>query len=152
MSNTKRSARPRLVEIKKYANRRLYDITHSGYITLADLAHLVASGKLVRVTDAKTGDDLTAATLLQILLEMENDGHGLLSIETLSRLIAQANYSEADFVKTYIERALDRLEGDNKVINNQPDYDNRSDKTDLADLVKSFNDLTKAFQQFEKNN
>ena len=156
MNKTKKQPRPRLVEIKKYANRRLYDITHSGYITLADLANLIASGQMVCVTDAKTSDDITAATLLQIMLEMENEGQGLLSVATLSRLINHASKAEADFVMIAIERALDRLDSHHHLINHQShksdnDEAKTTNQTDLDDLVKSFDALAKAFQKFQKN-
>ena len=156
MNKTKNHPRPRLVEIKKYANRRLYDITHSGYITLADLANLIASGQMVCVTDAKTGDDITAATLLQIMLEMENEGHGLLSVATLSRLIIHASKAEADFVMIAIERALDRLDSHHHLINHQShksdtDKAKTANQTDLDNLAESFDALAKAFQQFQKN-
>ena len=57
------------ITIKKYANRRLYNTETSTYITLADLAHIIREGRNVEVVDAKTGDDLTRATLAQIILE-----------------------------------------------------------------------------------
>jgi polyhydroxyalkanoate synthesis repressor PhaR len=51
------------VVIKKYANRRLYDTSHSRYINLEDIAALVRNGKEVQVVDAGTGDDITRVTL-----------------------------------------------------------------------------------------
>ena len=60
---------PPVVEIKKYANRRLYDTAQSAYITVSDLAEMVASGTKIKVSDAKSGEDLTSITLLQILME-----------------------------------------------------------------------------------
>ena len=88
---------------------------------------------------------------------MENDGQGLLSVATLSRLIIHASKAEADFVMIAIERALDRLDSHHHLINHQshkPDTDKTktTNETDLDDLVESFNALTKAFQQFQKNN
>ena len=55
--------------VKKYGNRRLYDTDQSRYITLEQLAESVRQGKDVRVVDARTGDDLTTATLAQIIVE-----------------------------------------------------------------------------------
>ena len=53
--------------IKKYPNRRLYDTRTSAYITLADIKELVLQHENFLVVDAKTGDDLTRAILLQII-------------------------------------------------------------------------------------
>ena len=55
--------------IKKYPNRRLYDTRPSTYITLADVKLLVLAHESFQVIDAKSGDDLTRAILLQIILE-----------------------------------------------------------------------------------
>ena len=49
--------------IKKYPNRRLYDTRTSTYITLADIKELVLAHEGFQVVDAKSGDDLTRASL-----------------------------------------------------------------------------------------
>lgn len=54
--------------IKRYANRRLYDTGRSAYITLDDLAADLATGKHIKVVDAKSGTDLTKRTMVQVLL------------------------------------------------------------------------------------
>ncbi|HEY5908698.1 MAG TPA: polyhydroxyalkanoate synthesis regulator DNA-binding domain-containing protein [Vicinamibacteria bacterium] len=58
---------PRL--IRRYDNRKLYDVAERRYITLDDLGRLVARGLEVEVKDQKSGGDLTSLTLAQILLE-----------------------------------------------------------------------------------
>src|SRR5258708_37043676 len=63
-------ASPRI--IKKYPNRRLYDTETSTYITLADVKDLVLQYKEFQVKDAKSGEDLTRALLLQIILEAQS--------------------------------------------------------------------------------
>ena len=55
--------------IKKYPNRRLYDTEESRYITLDELTEKVRKGTDVTIVDAKSGQDLTQATLTQIILE-----------------------------------------------------------------------------------
>ncbi|WP_417071241.1 polyhydroxyalkanoate synthesis regulator DNA-binding domain-containing protein [Niveibacterium terrae] len=55
--------------IKKYPNRRLYDTRTSAYVTLADIEALVVKREDFVVTDARSGEDLTRATLLQIVLD-----------------------------------------------------------------------------------
>ena len=79
-----------MIEIKKYANRRLYDTAQSVYITLADLAQMVQSGVAVKICDAKSGEDLTSVTLLQILAERQQDGVTILSPEALAILISHS--------------------------------------------------------------
>ncbi|MEL6761296.1 MAG: polyhydroxyalkanoate synthesis regulator DNA-binding domain-containing protein [Myxococcota bacterium] len=100
----KRPSRPLVV--KKYSNRRLYDTEASRYITLVELAELVEGGTDVRVVDAKSGQDLTQVTLMQIIL----DGRGaaeLLPIELLTQLIRMGDDALAEFLGRYMSYALE---------------------------------------------
>ena len=73
--------------IKKYPNRRLYDTTTSTYITLAEVKQLVMSRESFEVRDAKTGEDITRAILLQIILEEEASGSPMFTAPVLESLI-----------------------------------------------------------------
>ncbi len=73
--------------IKKYPNRRLYDTEVSSYITLEDVRKLVINKIAVKVIDARTQEDITHSTLLQIILEQEEKGPSLFSTESLQQLI-----------------------------------------------------------------
>lgn len=67
MSGQEPSGQPRL--IRRYGNRKLYDPGARRYVTLEDLAHLVAEGEDIRVVDQDSGDDLTSLVLAQVVLE-----------------------------------------------------------------------------------
>ncbi len=54
--------------IKRYKNRRLYDLEASRTLTQPELASLIKSGVEVRVIDSSTGEDITAAVLGKIVL------------------------------------------------------------------------------------
>jgi polyhydroxyalkanoate synthesis repressor PhaR len=60
-----------VVQIKKYPNRRLYDQTHSRHLTQGQLHEMVASGRRVRIIDSASGDDITNAVLLQLLVDRD---------------------------------------------------------------------------------
>jgi polyhydroxyalkanoate synthesis repressor PhaR len=62
--------------IKKYANRKLYDTFSRRYVTLEVIAELLRDGHEVRVVDRTTGEDITAVTLSQILLDLERQRRG----------------------------------------------------------------------------
>ena len=62
------------VLIKRYANRKLYNTGTSRYITLRGIAELLERGEDVKVIDNETGEDMTAVTLSQILVESERGG------------------------------------------------------------------------------
>ena len=57
--------------IKRYANRKLYDLQESHYVTLDKLAGITRQGEDFQVLDNVTGRDLTTATLAQIIFEEE---------------------------------------------------------------------------------
>ena len=73
--------------IKRYSNRKLYDLQQSRYVTLDALERLIGERKDLSVVDARTGDDLTSITLVQILLERERSRRGMLSPALLHRMI-----------------------------------------------------------------
>ena len=74
---------PRLRPIRRYANRKLYDVRTSTYVALEDLAAMVRAGEEVRVVDTVTGDDITAQTLTQVILDEGRRGPSLLSTDLL---------------------------------------------------------------------
>jgi polyhydroxyalkanoate synthesis repressor PhaR len=60
--------------IKRYSNRKLYDTHDSHYVTLQQIAGLIRNGDEIRVIDKTTQQDLTAATMAQIIFEEEKRG------------------------------------------------------------------------------
>ena len=94
-----------MVIIKKYSNRRLYDTEQSQYITLEELARKVRSGVDVQVIDAKSGADLTQATLTQIVVENRGLAR-LLPTALLTQLIRLGDDMLAEFFSRYVGWAL----------------------------------------------
>ena len=92
--------------IKKYGNRRLYDTAESRYITLEELAGIIQAGAEVRVVDAKSGADLTQATLTQIIIESRDAGQ-LLPVPLLTQLIRLGDDALAEFLGRYLSAALE---------------------------------------------
>jgi polyhydroxyalkanoate synthesis repressor PhaR len=98
------------VEIKKYANRRLYNTGTSAYVTLEDLAGMVKGGQDFIVHDAKSGDDITRSVLAQIIFEQENKaGQNLLPIAFLRQLIRFYGDSMQMLVPRYLEVSIESL-------------------------------------------
>ena len=92
--------------IKKYPNRRLYDTRTSTYITLADVKELVLAHEGFQVVDAKSGDDLTRAILLQIILEEEAGGAPMFSSDLLSQMIRFYGNAMQGMMGNYIENNI----------------------------------------------
>ena len=60
-----------VLQIRKYLNRRFYDTTHSRHMTLEEIRDLIKEGHGVMVTDNKSGTDITAKVLAQIILSLD---------------------------------------------------------------------------------
>ncbi len=92
--------------VKKYGNRRLYDTGDSKYVTLDELASKIRTGADIRVIDAQTNEDLTQATLTQIVLET---GHAarFLPVQLLTQMIRLSDDALADFFSRYVTGALE---------------------------------------------
>jgi polyhydroxyalkanoate synthesis repressor PhaR len=73
--------------IKRYGNRKLYDVQGSAYVSLDDVAALIRGGATVQVVDNVTGEDITAQTLTQIVLEEGKRGQSVLPTELLHELL-----------------------------------------------------------------
>ena len=65
--------------IKRYSNRKLYDMQTRTYITLEGVAALVVEGADIKVVDNDTDEDLTTVILSQLLLERERSRRSLSS-------------------------------------------------------------------------
>lgn len=94
------------LEIKKYANRRYYDATHSRHLTLDEIRSLIHQGYDIEVIDAKTGADITAQILTQIILELETRKLDSLPVPLLVRIIRVNDQLVKDFVERYFNQAL----------------------------------------------
>jgi polyhydroxyalkanoate synthesis repressor PhaR len=73
--------------IKRYSNRKLYDTQSKQYITLDEIASLIREGIEIQVFDNTSGEDLTALTLSQIILEQEKKQKGFLPRSVLNALV-----------------------------------------------------------------
>ena len=93
--------------IKKYSNRKLYDLNRSRYITLEEIGDLIREGGRVKIIDAETQEDLTNITLVQILLE-EEKRHNLLPVSFLHQLIKYGEMYQ-DFFRQYLSSTLDAM-------------------------------------------
>lgn len=92
--------------IKKYANRRLYDMSTKKYITLSDVKQLVCDNIDFRVMDAGTKKDITSVTLLQIIAEQENGPAPLFTTALLRHFIRFYDQPSHHVFKNYLEQAM----------------------------------------------
>ena len=94
------------LEIKKYPNRRYYDATRSEHLTLEGIRDRIRDGYDIRVTDSKTGADITAQVLTQIVLELETSKIDSFPVALLARMIRTNDDLVKDFVEKYFNQAF----------------------------------------------
>src|SRR3990172_6072768 len=95
-----------MVIVKKYSNRRLYDTADSRYVPREEIAGKIRGGDEVQVLDAKTGEDLTQATLAQIILESRGAAR-LLPVPLLVQLVRLGDEALAEFLGRVLSWALE---------------------------------------------
>jgi polyhydroxyalkanoate synthesis repressor PhaR len=97
--------------IRKYANRRLYDVETSQYITLEDLKKFIIDGEDIEVQDAKTKSNITRDVLLQLVAEQEQAGQPILSEAVLKSMIQFYGHPLQKLASQYLEVSLSQLLG-----------------------------------------
>lgn len=95
------------VVIKKYGDRRLYDTTASRYVKLEDIAKMIRDEIDVQVVDARTGKDLTATVLTQIVVESSRDQETALPLQLLRQLVTASDKATHDFLSWYLNSTFD---------------------------------------------
>jgi len=128
--------------IKKYPNRRLYDTANSGYITLADVKQMVLEHIEFQVIDAKSGDDLTRAILLQIILDEESGGMPMFSSEMLTQMIRFYGTAQQTMMGQYMEQNVKAFLAIQKKLQDQA-------KQVYGDKMLLTPDLWKQFMQMQ---
>jgi polyhydroxyalkanoate synthesis repressor PhaR len=89
-------------KIKRYANRKLYDTTDKKYITLDQISVLIKAGQEVSVVDNRTGEDLTSATISQILARDKKMKNGDVVSSVLIQLLRKGGGTLVDYGKKYV--------------------------------------------------
>ena len=99
--------------IKRYQNRKLYDTHESSYVTLDEIAKMIKSGDDLRVIDNKTKNDITAATLTQLLYESERKAKTQPSVDLLKEIIRHGDGSFSGYIQAKMSTELARFDSDN---------------------------------------
>src|SRR6202012_2806507 len=98
--------------IKRYQNRKLYDTHESSYVTLYEIAKMIKGGEDLRVIDNKTKNDITAATLTQLLYESERKAKTQPSVELLKEIIRHGDGSFSGFIQAKIGSEIARFDAE----------------------------------------
>ncbi len=137
--------------IKRYQNRKLYDTQQSCYVTLDDIAKMIRSDEEVMVIDNKTKNDITAATLTQIIFESEKKASQYAPLFTLREIIQNANGSISSFLAKLGAFPADYIEKAPQTPNLSVLTEKKESKTSFDDIKQSLeNRVAKAATQQDK--
>jgi polyhydroxyalkanoate synthesis repressor PhaR len=104
--NDTAATHPRKIKIRRYPNRRYYNATHSQHATLEAIYELICAGHDIEVSDSKTGEDITAKVLTQIILEHEAPKLDAFPVGLLHHLIRTNEPLVREFIEKYFSKAF----------------------------------------------
>lgn len=96
--------------IKRYQNRKLYDTHQSCYVTLEEISQMIKNGDDLRVIDNKSKNDITQATLTQLLYETERKTTSPVPVELLKEIIRKGDGSFSGYIRANMKGDLSRFE------------------------------------------
>lgn len=88
--------------VKKYANRKLYDTQTKRYITMTELSALIKDGEEIQIVDNKTGEDLTAQVVSQLLAREKNNQDKAVPTSVLMQMLRKGRGTLFGYGKKYV--------------------------------------------------
>ncbi len=96
--------------IKRYANRKLYDVVARRYVKLDELADLIQAGEEVQVIDKESGEDITEATLSKIAAATVRQPTEPISRNALVSFIRQPGDLFFGYMRRTVSAGLDTVQ------------------------------------------
>lgn len=96
----------KLRTIKKYSNRRLYDLQVKRYVTLDEIYDWVVAGTDLRVIDKDRQEDVTCAVLFQVVMAHEHRLHPALNVGFLRQAIRGSADGSLGVMSLFLDLSL----------------------------------------------
>jgi polyhydroxyalkanoate synthesis repressor PhaR len=139
-SKTGRTSEPKkdwVRTIRKYPNRRLYDLVESRYITLSDIRRLVLERVDFVIIEKKSQEDITRSILLQVIAEQEQGAEPIMSRDFLSQVIRCYGGAQQAVVAVFLEQSLKLFAGQQRGAARSPSHDgSQSSPTPINTLAR----------------
>ncbi len=150
---------PDKVKLKKYGNRRLYDMEKSAYVTLNQVADLIRHGRRVEVVDAKSKEDVTASILSQIILEEAKNKNILLPVPVLHLIIQYGDNVLGEFFEKYLQQMIQTYLAHKHAVDDQfkkwlemgRDFSNMAGLSPFKSFFDQFSSFSDKQEQKKKN-
>ncbi len=96
--------------IKKYPNRKLYDVEASRTVTLAEVSQLIKEGFDIKVIDNETEEDITDVTLIEVLRYEVRDGKEFASFPFIIKEMIKAGRDTLyQFIKSSLVASIEAM-------------------------------------------
>lgn len=133
--------------IRRYGggSRKLYDTQDSRYIALDEIAGWVRGGQRIRVVDSKSGADVTAQVLAQVIVEEEKRGVSVLSSDLMHDVLRRgerALQAGVEQVQQRVDRVVQASLGSIRPV--------RRAREELATLRRRLDQLERSLQEIER--
>jgi hypothetical protein len=125
--------------IKKYQNRRMYDVSQKKYITLDKLQELVIAKQDLKIIDVKSSEDITKQTLIQIILEGSLIGLEKFSNENLVKLIRILSGDKKNAYNNFLQESTDHFI---RIKDTQQNVETNEDRLSTNKLTKFWQSIT----------
>jgi len=138
--------------IRRYNNRKLYDVAASRFVALKDVAALIEEGHEVSVVDNETGEDITEVSLVQVLLEWTKTKKERTAVPLLLHQLIRAGQAVVgDFASASVTNSIKALAMSDKDVTDMVQGLARSGhlkREDTAELSRMLLEATKEQQAF----
>jgi polyhydroxyalkanoate synthesis repressor PhaR len=96
----------KLRTVKKYSNRRLYDLQFKRYVTLDEIDDWVFDDTDVRIIDKDRQEDVTCSVLMQIVAEHEHRLHPSMNVDFLLQAIRSGATAAVGMTAVFLDLSL----------------------------------------------
>lgn len=90
----------KVIQYKKYGNRRIYNPVEKCYVTFSDISEKIKEGFTVVVIDKESKKDITTQILTQIVF---HNWQNMLSSELLHQMIKIPQHLVKDYLEEYLK-------------------------------------------------
>jgi polyhydroxyalkanoate synthesis repressor PhaR len=120
MTQDKEMSEPQTIELRRYPSRKLYNKNSSSYVRLPEVAEMVRRGANIRVEDTESGEDVTRAVLLQIIMEQEGQAVGsMLSADLMMDMIRLHQSKASEMMTGLFEQSVAFIRSQQEQLANQ---------------------------------
>ncbi|MCS7258176.1 MAG: polyhydroxyalkanoate synthesis regulator DNA-binding domain-containing protein [candidate division WOR-3 bacterium] len=123
--------------IKRYKNRKLYDLYTGTFVTLLDLQAMIKAGDELIIIDHETKKDITDFVLIQVIIETIKNIKPQISLSGLLHNLIKANWKNLHKVLKLLLTPVPVVKISPQKVSRNPFFAERLDVKSVTHLIKS---------------